>query len=285
MQLHCTAKGTLPGMPGFHGTALSGEEFIPTSARAALIIVHGMAEHSGRYADAVRRFNAERIACFTFDLRGHGRSPGERTDVASFQLFVDDLMAIRNGVAKHNPGLPLFIWGHSLGSLITIRNVEQHREGINGVITSGCPVAAFPRAPSAIRSACVALATPFLRMRVNPGLPAEALSHSEAIQASYRGDPLIPKKVTVRLLVEIEAACREALADAATISVSWLALHGGEDRIAPPRGSEKLVAAMHSADKHLEVFAGMRHEVHNEVEPAASAFYARVINWIKAHSQ
>jgi alpha-beta hydrolase superfamily lysophospholipase len=200
MRCLLTVQVTLPRMPGFHGTALSGQEFIPPSARAALIIVHGMAEHSGRYADAVRRFNAERIACFTFDLRGHGHSPGERTDVASFQLFLDDLMAIRNGVAKHNPGLPLFIWGHSLGSVITIRNVQQHREGIDGVITSGCPVAAFPRVPAPIRNACVALATPFLRMRVDPGLPPEALSHSEAVQASYRGDPLVPKKVTVRLL-------------------------------------------------------------------------------------
>jgi alpha-beta hydrolase superfamily lysophospholipase len=272
-------------MPGFHGTALSGEDFVPPAARAALIIVHGMAEHRGRYAEAVRRLTAEGIACFTFDLRGHGHSPGERTDVADFQLFLDDLLAIRNGVAKHHPSLPLFIWGHSLGSLITIRSVEQHREGIDGVITSGCPLTAFPRAPAVIRGAIVALATPFLRLRVNPRLPAEALSHSPAVQASYRDDPLVPAKVTVRLLVEIEAACREALAEARTIAVPWLALHGGDDTIAPCEGSKKLVAAMRSADKHLEVFPGMRHEVHNEIEPAATEFYARVINWIKAHTQ
>ncbi|HEV7606740.1 MAG TPA: alpha/beta hydrolase [Steroidobacteraceae bacterium] len=272
-------------MPGFHGTDLVGEEHIPPAAKAGLIIVHGMAEHRGRYADAVRRFTNERIACFTFDLRGHGQSPGERTDIASFQLFLDDLMAIRNDVAKHNPALPLFIWGHSLGSLITIRCVEQHYEGLAGVITSGCPIAAFPRTPSLIREALIALCTPFSRLRVDPRLPAERLSHSEAVQASYRADPLVPKDVTVRLLIEIEAACRRALEEARTINVPWLALHGGDDRIAPPQGSEKLVAALRSADKQLEIYPGMRHEVHNEIEPAASGFYARVIHWIKAHTR
>jgi alpha-beta hydrolase superfamily lysophospholipase len=272
-------------MPNFHGTDLVGEEFIPLEPKAALIIVHGMAEHRGRYADAVRRLTAERIACFTFDLRGHGHSPGERTDVASFQLFLDDLMAIRNGVAKHNPALPLFIWGHSLGSVIAIRSVEQHREGLDGVITSGCPIGAFPYLPAPIRGALIAMCTPLSRLRANPRLPAHDLSHSEVVQASYRGDPLVPQKVTVRLLLEIEAACRRALDDAGTIDVPWLALHGGADRIAPPRGSEKLVAAIRSKDKQLHIFPGMRHEVHNEIEPTPTDFYAWVINWIKAHSR
>jgi len=259
---------------------LLGETFVPPGARAALLIVHGMAEHRGRYADAVQRFTGKQIAAFTFDLRGHGRSPGERADIESFQTFVDDLTAIRAGIEQAHPQLPLFIWAHSLGSIVTIRSVEQRGDHLAGVITSGCPIAAFPRMPSPVRNTVVALATPFRSLHVSPGLPAEDLSHSKAVQASYTADPLVPGKVTVRLLIELERACRAALRDAGAISVPWLALHGEADNIAPPQGSRQLVDALGSKDKTLHFFAGMRHEVHNEVEPAATEFYQWVINWI-----
>jgi acylglycerol lipase len=272
-------------MAGFYGTDLVGEDFIPASARAGVIIVHGMAEHRGRYADAVRRFNDAGIACFTFDLRGHGQSPGARADISSFQVFVDDVLAIRAGIERSHPQLRLFMWSHSLGSIITIRCVEQRGARLNGVITSGCPIAAFPRMPSPVRSTVVALCSPLGLMHVSPGLAAANLSHSEAVQTSYLNDPLIPAKVTVRLLIALEAACRAALANAGSVTVPWLALHGGADRIAPPHGSRLLVDALGSTDKTLQLFAGMRHEVHNEIEPTPSEFFERVIHWIAAHSQ
>jgi alpha-beta hydrolase superfamily lysophospholipase len=264
------------------GTDLIGEEFVPADARAAVLIVHGMAEHRGRYADAVRRFTGSGLACFTFDLRGHGLSPGNRADIASFQDYVDDVLAIRTAIVRAHPRLPLFIWAHSLGSIVVIRAVEQRGEQLAGVITSGCPLAAFPRMPSPLRSTVVALCTPFGSMAVNPGLPAEDLSHSKAAQASYAGDPLVSHKVTVRLLIELERACRSALAEAGKIVVPWLALHGEADKIAPPQGSRQLIDALGSADKTLEMFAGMRHELHNEIEPTPSEFFARVIHWIEA---
>jgi alpha-beta hydrolase superfamily lysophospholipase len=266
-------------MGGF-GTDLVGGEFVPVGARAGLLVVHGMAEHRGRYAESVRRFNEQGIACFTFDLRGHGESPGNRADIPSFQTYVDDLIAVRHHIREAHPTLPLFIWAHSLGSIVAIRSVEQDAGGLRGVITSGCPIDAFPKLPSPVRGTVVALFTPFRSMLVNPGLPSKDLSHSKSVQAQYEQDPLVPDKVTVRLLIELESACRAALADAGTITVPWLALHGEADNIAPPSGSKKLVDALGSTDKTLKLFAGMRHEVHNEIEPAASEFHGLVIHWI-----
>jgi acylglycerol lipase len=265
-------------------TDLSGDQSIPDNPRAALLIVHGMAEHRGRYADAIRRFTSRGIATFTFDLRGHGQSPGDRADIDSFQQHVDDLLTIRANIARQHPQLPLFLWAHSLGSIVAIRSVEQDPRHLRGVITSGCPLAAFQRIPQPLRPALNALCTPFGGLHVNPGLPAEALSHDTAVQASYSSDPLVPDKVTVRLLTELERACRDALADAGKIVLPWLALHGEADEIAPPQGSRQLIDALASPDKTLHFFAGMRHEVHNEIEPAATAFYERVIHWIEARA-
>jgi alpha-beta hydrolase superfamily lysophospholipase len=265
---------------GFSGTDLVGDKHIPPGARAALLIVHGMAEHRGRYADAVRRFTAQQLATFTFDLHGHGESPGNRADIASFQTYVDELRTIRRHIKHAHPGLPLFIWAHSLGSIITIRSVEQDGSDLAGVITLGCPLAAFPRMPSPLRRTVRALATPFRKLNVNPGLPAEELTHSKEVQIEYQEDPLVPEKVSVGLLMELEKACRDALEQAPGITVPWLALHGGADSIAPPEGSQQLVDALGSPDKTLHLFAGMRHEVHNENEPVATEFYQRVVNWI-----
>lgn len=190
-------------MSGFHGTDLVGHEFIPPGARAALLIVHGLAEHCGRYQSAVERVSAQGIAAFTFDLRGHGQSPGDRADIRSFQHYVDDLLSLRRAIVAAHPRLPLFIWAHSLGSIIAIRAVEQDGANLAGVITSGCPVAAFPRMPSPLRNTVVALAAPFRGVHVNPGLPPTDLSHSKAVQDDYVEDPLVPEKVTVRLLIEL----------------------------------------------------------------------------------
>ena len=266
------------------GTDLLGEEFIPAQPRAALLIVHGMAEHRGRYLDIAQWFAGQGLACFTFDLRGHGRSPGERADIDSFQAYVDDLLAIRAGIAQRYPALPLFLWAHSLGSIVAIRSVEQRGEQLRGVITSGCPLAAFASIPSPLRDTVAALCTPFGGLRVNPGLPAQALTHDEKVQQQYLDDPLVPPKVTVRLLIELESACRDALADAGKIVVPWLALHGEADTIAPPQGSRQLIDAIGSPDKTLQLFAGMRHEVHNEIEPAATEFRSRVLHWIEART-
>lgn len=266
------------------GTDLTGQEFVPPDPRAALIIVHGMAEHRGRYDEPVRRFTGHGIACFTFDLRGHGQSPGERADIDDFQHYVDDLQAIRDDVARRFPRLPLFLWAHSLGSIVAIRAVEQRRDGLRGVITTGCPLAAFPDVPAPLRETVVALCTPFRSVHVNPGLPADKLSQDPGVQSRYLADPLIPSKVTIRLLIELERACRVALEEAGKIDVPWLALHGEADEIAPPQGSRLLIDALGSRDKTLELFAGMRHEVHNEIEPAPSGFYRRVIHWIEARS-
>jgi len=272
-------------MAGYHGTDLVGEDHVPAGARAAVLVVHGMAEHRGRYATVVQRFTANQLGCFLFDQRGHGQSPGERAHIDDFQGFVDDLLTIRSGIERTYPGLPLFIWAHSLGSIVTIRSVEQRGTQLAGVITSGCPIAAFPHLPAPVRGTVVAVATPFGGLHVDPRLPAEALSHSTAVQSSYREDRLNSQKVTVRLLIELEAACRAALANAGSIGVPWLALHGSADTIAPPDGSRQLVDALGSTDKSLQFFEGMRHEVHNEIEPTPSDFFSLMINWIRGRAR
>jgi alpha-beta hydrolase superfamily lysophospholipase len=126
------------------------------------------------------------------------------------------------------------------------------------------------------------LASVLPAIHVNPRLAAAALSHDLRVQQDYLHDPLVQHTVSVRLLAQLARACGRTLHEASNIRIPWLAIHGGEDRIAPPAGSRELLQRMASADKTLVVEPGLRHEVHNESEPAATRFRNRVVEWIQA---
>src|SRR5215510_10709955 len=99
-------------------THLHGQSLQSPDCRAALLIVHGIQEHGGRYEPAMHQLAKRNVACFVYDQRGHGRSPGARGDIERFSLLVKDAVTIARGVREKNPELPLFLWGHSMGSLV-----------------------------------------------------------------------------------------------------------------------------------------------------------------------
>jgi alpha-beta hydrolase superfamily lysophospholipase len=223
---------------------------------------------------------ASGISCFAYDQRGHGLSPGAPVDIEHFSQFADDFAAIRAGVAAQNPRLPVFLWGHSLGSIVALCSVLDQRNPLAGVITTGCPVCAVPALPVPVWAVARKLAGTLPTWRVRPGLSAVQLSHDRRVQQDYLLDPLVRKEVTLRLIVELASACRYVLLRAPSIRAPWLAIHGGEDSVAPPRGSRRLIERLSSPDRQLLVQPGLFHEVHNETEPAASRFCELISRWI-----
>jgi alpha-beta hydrolase superfamily lysophospholipase len=260
---------------------LSGTEFAPPNPSACLIVLHGLAEHRGRYELPMQHFAASGIACIAYDQRGHGRSPGARADVQHFSQFADDFATIRCGVAARYPRLPIFVWGHSLGSIVALCSALDPRNTLSGAITTGCAVRALPALP--VRAWCwtSALAGVLPTIRVNPGLTVQFLSRDPKVQQDYLRDPLVQQTVAVRLLAELACACGRVLHYAPAIRIPWLAVHGADDPIAPPAGSRDLVARLGSTDKQLVIEPGLLHEVHNEAEPAATRFRERVVSWIR----
>ncbi len=228
----------------FFETPLVGIERVPSAPTSCLLVLHGLAEHCGRYASTMESLAVSGIACFAYDQRGHGRSPGRRGDIQRFSEFADDFRTIRAGIAHRYPGLPTFAWGHSLGAIVVILAALDPSIALTGAITTGCPTCAM----------------------------------------DYLRDPLVQKKASIRLLVELGRASTYALREAPAIRTPWLALHGGEDTIAPPQGSKALVERLGSADKQLLVYPGLRHEVHNEAQPAAMRFRQQIAAWTNERS-
>jgi acylglycerol lipase len=270
----------------FFTTPLFGMQRVPSEPWACLIVLHGLAEHCGRYQVPIDFLAAAGIAVFAYDQRGHGRSPGPRADIGHFSEFAADFATIRAGIAAQYPQRPVFLWGHSLGSIVALCSALDSRNSLAGVITTGCPLFAVPgwSAPRVVWTAARKLAGVLPTLRIQPGLRAEALSHDPRVQQEYLRDPLVQKSVTIRLLAELAGCCVEMLQNVRSIRTPWLAVHGADDSIAPPEGSKYLIDWLGSADKQLLMQPGLFHEVHNEIAPAAERFRESILHWMRERS-
>ena len=269
----------------FFQTPLAGEQFVPPDAAAALIIVHGINEHRGRYEASIERFLESDIACFTYDQRGHGESPGRRASIGDFSDFAQDLTIIVQGVAAAFPELSLFIWGHSMGSLVLLDYAQDASPAVRGAISTGCPLRTVPPFLVPLSNIGSRFARLLPEVKLAPRISPALLSHDEEVQAAYAADPLVSRFITLRLGFEVSrcvGSIRKGLGD---IQIPWLAVHGSSDKIAPASGSRLLVDGLGASDKTLVILDGQRHELHNESAAVRDRFFALLTDWIQTRSK
>jgi len=263
------------------GTALFTRQWPVAGARAAILLVHGVAEHSGRYAHVAAYLNGQGYAVYALDLRGHGRSPGPRAYVGRYDLYLDDLLAYFQQVAAEEPGRPIFILGHSMGGLLALVFTARRQSSLAGMITSGAPVALGEVTPGWLQAVSGVLA------RIAPRLPVVRLSAADisrdpAVRAAYDRDPLNYRGwLSARQGVELIALADEARAGLPGITIPCLCLHGSADAIAPPASLEIIAREIGATDKTIRCYEGFYHEVFNE--PGKEAVLADVGAWLAAH--
>lgn len=262
-------------------TQLIGEQFQPEAdCHAVVVIVHGFGEHQGRYEPAALRLAGSGFAIFTFDLRGHGHRLSDRTRRQRFSDFTDDLAGLVGSISGRFPGKSIFLWGHSMGSVVLLDLALHRPQHVTGCITTGCPLKSIPKAVRALGGLGSALTGLVPAWSFNAGLKPRLLSHDTVVQADYANDPLVTAKMTLNLAFEFGRAIDTVVDEAARIRVPWLAIHGSEDEIAPVDGSRELIERLGSPDKTLEIIQGARHEVHNEVPEYRDQFFKLITSWI-----
>ncbi len=251
-----------------------------TEARAALIIVHGLGEHSGRYQNIVNHFVPKGMAIYGFDHRGHGRSPGARGFFESFEAVRGDMTAFLEMVRGVEGKRPLFLMGHSMGGLITLNYVLHNPDGYNGVIISAAPVGKLDIPPMlAMLSRLLSGIWP--KLGVDNGLDLDGISRETAVIEAYKADPLVHGKGTPRLGVEMMDNALWTMAYAAEWQPPLLMLHGDADRLVPDSGTREFFAQVTQADKKLIIYEGGYHESHNDIHHAQVV--ADLEEWIEAH--
>lgn len=249
------------------GLSLYQQCWLPESeCRAVLLVIHGINEHSGRYARFAADLNRQGYAVYGMDLRGHGKSNGERAWIASFDIFLDDIQILLDHVAHQQPEKPLFLLGHSMGGLIIAWLAITRQPQVSGLIFSGPAILVGGKVFPILRrlAAFFSLVWPKLRL-VRIG--CRFISRDPQVVEDFKNDPLVfHGRFPVRTGAEILRVAKQVQQRLAEIRLPFLVMHGTGDIVADANGSRLLYARASSADKTLQLYDGLYHEILSEPE-------------------
>lgn len=260
------------------GYPLAGHSWMPPNPKAMVAVIHGLGEHSGRYARFAHAAAAQNIGVVAIDLRGHGNSFGERTYVDRFSDYLLDADALMGLARKLAAGLPLFLMGHSMGGAIAMRWVAERQPDLVGLILSSAAL----KIGNDVSKLLINLApiisrfAPHLRVKkVEPDL----ISRDKAEVEAYRKDPLVchlptPARTGAELLWAIESN----RAAARVQSLPLYLFHGDADLLTDPNGSRELYTLWGCPDKTLRIWPGSRHEALNDL--SRGEVMAELFAWV-----
>jgi len=248
------------------------------TARGVVIIVHGFNSHSGQYRWAAEQFTAAGLAVFALDLRGRGRSDGERFYVEHFGDYVSDVASLVSLTRSREPTLPVFMLGHSAGGVIACLYAVEHQAQLAGLI---CESFAFevpaPDFALAVLKGLSHLAPHAHVLR----LKNEDFSRDPEVVAEMNADPLIANEVQpTNTVAEMVRADERLKLEFPLVSLPLLILHGTEDRAAKPSGSRLFHRLAGSTDKTLTLYEGHFHDLLRDI--GKESVMADILGWINA---
>jgi len=248
------------------------------TARGVVIIVHGFNSHSGQYRWAAEQFTAAGLAVFALDLRGRGRSDGERFYVEHFGDYVSDVASLVSLTRSREPTLPVFMLGHSAGGVIACLYAVEHQAQLAGLI---CESFAFevpaPDFALAVLKGLSHLAPHAHVLR----LKNEDFSRDPEVVAEMNADPLIANEVQpTNTVAEMVRADERLKLEFPLVSLPLLILHGTEDRAAKPSGSRLFHRLAGSTDKTLTLYEGHFHDLLRDI--GKESVMADILGWIDA---
>lgn len=252
-------------------------------ATRAVLIVHGLGEHSGRYAALAQWFVVRGFTVRSYDQRGHGQSPGQRGALRGQDDLLEDLAEIYDEYARGRATAPLLL-GHSMGGLVAARAVLDRR------IQPSAMVLASPafrsREGAGMKRLARVLAKLAPRLPLRNGLPTERLSHDPAVVEAYGNDPFCSRSVTPRLADFIFRAGAASIDDAQGLDVPTLLLVADSDALVDPAGSREFARSAAVTGQLTAIFfATLCHELFNEAEPGRSQVLMQLDDWLQRQAE
>jgi len=275
---HC--EGTFAG---FGGSPLFYQSWYPDNGvQAVVVMVHGLGAHSGAFEPAVPYLLAQGYATYAFDLRGHGRSPGQRGYINTWAEFRADLGAFLERVQNQHPGCPCFLWGHSLGGTIALDYALRSPTGLQGLILTAPALSKVGISPFKLAVGRL-LSRVYPRFSLSAGIQHNLSSRDPKILAIYAQDALRHKYGSARLATEFFTTVDWLYEHATALQVPLLILHGSADRITLPESSHAFFQRVLFADREYREYDGSYHDLYADLD--AQTVMMDFSRWLKQHLQ
>ena len=243
---------------------------------AVICLIHGLGEHSGRYLHLAEYFTNKNISVLAMDLRGHGLSDGKRGHTPDFESLISDVRQLINKSKEIYPGIPIVLYGHSMGGNLVLSYSFEDAKDIKLLISTS-PWIRLSFEPSKIKMKMANLFSKLLPSLVQKtGLNPSHLSKNNSIAEKYINDPLVHDKISVSTYLAIYNAGNELL-NKHNLKIPCAILHGNEDKITSWKASSKF--AQNNKDfVELKIWDGLYHELHNE--DMYEKIYDYIYKWI-----
>jgi len=263
------------------GLTLYQQMWRGASPKAHVAIVHGLGEHSARYQHVATRFVDAGYDVHSFDLRGHGRSEGERTYIETIEEHTSDVDRFIESARSRADGSPLFLLGHSMGGAISARYLVDGERGFAGAILSAPAVRRAGVLGRPLEAIFLWFANRWPRALKLPKIDGKRVSRHPEIVREYNTDPLVfHEGVPFGTGAALVRSARHVDRNAAQIRLPILLAHGTKDSLVNPDASKRLHGRVGSTDKTLKLFPGLFHEILNE--PERDAVMDDMVAWMDA---
>ncbi len=265
---------------GKGGVEIFFQKWLVENAKAVLIIVHGLGEHSGRYNNLVSAFGGKNISVFAIDHRGHGKSQGKKGHIDSFMDYVYDLKLFVEYVKEENRGLPVVLYGHSMGGVIAAKYALTYSDDPSVVVLSSPGFAPAFTVPGWKKSVAAFFSSRIGSLTMPNGLSSSDISRDNEVVKAYDNDPLVHNKVSARWFTEYMKTGDDCMANAHSLMKPLLVFHGKGDKIADCKASEEFGRKAGSSSKEILLYNEMYHELINEPEADRTRVLKDVVSWV-----
>lgn len=249
--------------------------------KACILLVHGIGEHTGRYQHVAEYFTKAGYVITGFDLRGHGKSEGIRGHAPSFDHLMDDITQGIDILRSNFPGLPVFLYGHSLGGALVIYYSITRDSNLAGVIaTSPALGITVPIPPIKLLLGKIMYAV-FPTFQMKNGLDPNDLSHDTSVGQRYTSDPLVHPFTTARLGLDLIKSGSFNIEHASEVQYTMLLMQGTADKLVSPELTRKFAEKAPSQLITYKEWDGYYHELHNETQK--DVVLQVMVDWLNAH--
>lgn len=245
--------------------------------KAVIGLIHGMGEHSGRYAEWASRFVNDGYAVVAYDQRGHGRSGGNRGHADSFEVLYDDAQDFLSKIKEQFPDNTYILYGHSMGGDVLSNFLIRRKPDIQGAILSS-PYFRMAFSPPKLKITLGKWMENLLpKLSLPTGLEASHISRDAAEVKKYINDPLVHDKISAKMGMQLIDNGEYAIVHAGEIKIPLLVIHGTGDKLTSHLATQEFVShgGKNITSKYYE---GLYHEMHHE--PEREMVYRDIIQFI-----